>query len=89
MTDGSGRVVDADGHVLEPADTWVRYLELHITDVGREALHAARERVEPVDRRVIETFSPKELALFRTLVTRFIQAVAESGTMSASTTMQP
>jgi len=23
----SGRVVDADGHVLEPADTWQRYLE--------------------------------------------------------------
>jgi predicted TIM-barrel fold metal-dependent hydrolase len=27
MMDGSGRVVDADGHVLEPADTWVKYLE--------------------------------------------------------------
>jgi len=23
----TGRVVDADGHVLEPADTWLRYLE--------------------------------------------------------------
>src|SRR3979409_695411 len=23
----TGRVVDADGHVLEPADTWLRYLD--------------------------------------------------------------
>jgi hypothetical protein len=27
MTDAYGRVVDADGHVLEPADVWVKYLE--------------------------------------------------------------
>src|SRR5215470_1872700 len=27
MADAIGRVVDADGHVLEPADTWIKYLE--------------------------------------------------------------
>jgi uncharacterized protein len=27
MVDLPGRVVDADGHVLEPADTWLKYLE--------------------------------------------------------------
>ena len=26
-TVGSAPVVDADGHVLEPADTWLKYLE--------------------------------------------------------------
>jgi hypothetical protein len=26
-TETPGPVVDADGHVLEPADTWLRYLE--------------------------------------------------------------
>ena len=27
MAESAGRVVDADGHVLEPADTWLKYLE--------------------------------------------------------------
>ena len=27
VADSEGRVVDADGHVLEPADTWLKYLE--------------------------------------------------------------
>ena len=27
MITAPGRVVDADGHVLEPADTWLKYLE--------------------------------------------------------------
>ncbi len=26
-SEATGREVDADGHVLEPADTWLRYLE--------------------------------------------------------------
>lgn len=50
-------------------------LELHITDVGREALHAARERVDPVERRVIDAFSSRDLAALRALLSRFIQAV--------------
>jgi hypothetical protein len=35
-----GRVVDADGHVLEPADTWLKYLEPSYRDrairIGRD-----------------------------------------------------
>jgi DNA-binding MarR family transcriptional regulator len=47
-------------------------LELHITDVGREALQAARERVDPIEQRVFENFSRKDAAVFRELLSRFI-----------------
>jgi len=53
----------------------VNVLELHITDVGREALHAARERVEPVERRVSDAFSSEELETLRGLLGRFIDAI--------------
>jgi hypothetical protein len=33
-------VVDADGHVLEPADTWLTYLEPHYRD---RAIRIARD----------------------------------------------
>ncbi|HUC66225.1 MAG TPA: MarR family transcriptional regulator [Stellaceae bacterium] len=49
-------------------------LELHTTDVGREALQAARERVDPIEQRVFAAFSAKELATFRGLLARFIEA---------------
>jgi DNA-binding MarR family transcriptional regulator len=49
-------------------------LELHITEVGREALHAARERVDPIEQRVFGAFSAKETAAFRALLSRFIEA---------------
>jgi DNA-binding MarR family transcriptional regulator len=49
-------------------------LELHITEVGREALHAARERVDPIEQRVLGAFSVKETAAFRALLSRFIDA---------------
>jgi len=49
-------------------------LELHTSDVGREALQAARERVDPIERRVFDAFSAKELAIFRGLLSRFIEA---------------
>jgi DNA-binding MarR family transcriptional regulator len=49
-------------------------LELHITEVGREALHAARERVDPIEQRVYAAFSAKETAAFRALLSRFIEA---------------
>jgi len=50
-------------------------LELQITDVGREALHLARERVEPVERRIAEAFSHKDLEDLGALLTRFIEAL--------------
>lgn len=49
-------------------------LELHLTDVGREALLAAHERVDPIERRVFGVFSPKDEAAFRALLSRFIEA---------------
>jgi DNA-binding MarR family transcriptional regulator len=49
-------------------------LELHMTEVGREALHAARERVDPIEQRVFGAFSAKETAAFRGLLSRFIEA---------------
>jgi DNA-binding MarR family transcriptional regulator len=49
-------------------------LELHMTEVGREALHTARERIDPIERRVFGVFSPKEMAAFREFLSRFIGA---------------
>ena len=49
-------------------------LELHISDVGREALHAARERVDPIEQRVFAAFSPKDQVAFREFLLRFIVA---------------
>ncbi|HEY7252333.1 MAG TPA: amidohydrolase family protein [Methylomirabilota bacterium] len=40
MSDSPGRVVDADGHVLEPADLWVKYLEPAYRD---RAIRIARD----------------------------------------------
>lgn len=49
-------------------------LELHMTDVGREALAAARQRVDPMEQRVLDAFSAKELMVFRELLSRFVDA---------------
>jgi predicted TIM-barrel fold metal-dependent hydrolase len=56
MTEVSGRVVDADGHVLEPADTWLKYLE---PSYRERAIRIARDdegyEVLLVDRRPLKT----------------------------------
>ncbi len=49
-------------------------LELHMTDAGREALHAARQRIEPIETEVFDAFSAKELAAFREYLSRFVEA---------------
>jgi DNA-binding MarR family transcriptional regulator len=49
-------------------------LELQMTVVGREALQAARERVDPIEQRVFDAFSAQDLALLRKLLLRFIDA---------------
>lgn len=49
-------------------------LELHITDVGREALHAARAAVGPMERKIRGAFSVKELTELSALLTRFVEA---------------
>lgn len=53
-------------------------LELHMTDVGREALREARERVDPIEQRVFSEFSTKDLAAFREYLSRFIDAFEKS-----------
>jgi len=53
-------------------------LELHITKVGHEALHAARKRIEPMEQRVIGAFSTKDLVGFREFLTRFIDGFEKS-----------
>jgi DNA-binding MarR family transcriptional regulator len=49
-------------------------LELHMTEVGREALHAGHERVDPIEQRVFGAFAPKDEAAFRAFLSRFIAA---------------
>jgi hypothetical protein len=41
---------------------------------GREALHAAHERVDPIEQRVFGAFSSKDQAVFREFLVRFIEA---------------
>jgi len=49
-------------------------LELHMSDAGREALHAARERIEPMEARVFGAFTARETASFREYLSRFADA---------------
>jgi DNA-binding MarR family transcriptional regulator len=49
-------------------------LELRMSDAGREALHTARERIEPMEARVFGAFSAKELGVFREYLSRFAEA---------------
>jgi DNA-binding MarR family transcriptional regulator len=53
-------------------------LELHMTDVGREALREARKRIDPIEQRVFAAFSAKDLAAFREMLSRFIEAFERS-----------
>jgi DNA-binding MarR family transcriptional regulator len=50
-------------------------LELHMTEVGREALHAGRAQVAPVENRIIAAFSKQELEAFRGFLSRFVSAI--------------
>jgi DNA-binding MarR family transcriptional regulator len=47
-------------------------LELHLTDVGREALEGARRLVEPVEQRLHKALPPKDAAVLTELLTRVI-----------------
>ena len=49
-------------------------LELHMSDAGREALHTARQRIEPMEARVLSAFSAKEIGVFREYLSRFADA---------------
>jgi DNA-binding MarR family transcriptional regulator len=49
-------------------------LEIHVTEVGKDALHAGRKRLLPIERRVFQAFSSKEVDLFINLLSRLSQA---------------
>jgi DNA-binding MarR family transcriptional regulator len=49
-------------------------LELHVTEAGREALQAGRERVAPLERRVLDAFTPEELDTLTDLLQRLTAA---------------
>ncbi len=53
-------------------------LELHLTEPGSEALSAGREYVEPIERRVAESFAPEELSTLRSLLQRWTAALEGS-----------
>jgi DNA-binding MarR family transcriptional regulator len=61
--------------VRSPHPRHPNVLELRLTDPGREAMDDGRQRVEPVERRVIGAFSPEELDVLAALLTRWIEAV--------------
>lgn len=46
-------------------------LEIHLTDVGRESLGLGRKKVLPVEKRIFDAFSKKELNVFAELLARF------------------
>jgi DNA-binding MarR family transcriptional regulator len=52
-------------------------LEIHLTSVGREALGAARKRAEPIEERIFQALSGKEIETLRALLWRCITAVEE------------
>jgi DNA-binding MarR family transcriptional regulator len=53
-------------------------LEIHLTNVGREALGTAHKRAEPIERRIAAAFSSAEMAKLRALLRRCIEAVQET-----------
>jgi DNA-binding MarR family transcriptional regulator len=57
-----------------PHSRHANVLELHITGAGREALHAGRERVDPVEARIVGAFSEAELRTLRKLLHRWSEA---------------
>src|SRR6266851_5565916 len=50
-------------------------LELHVTEVGREAFHAGRAQVAPVEESIFAAFSKQELEAFRGFLSRFVSAI--------------
>jgi DNA-binding MarR family transcriptional regulator len=50
-------------------------LEIHLTRVGGEALSAAHKHAEPIERRITEELSSREIEDLRALLRRCIEAV--------------
>ena len=53
-------------------------LELRVTQPGREVLDAARRQVEPVERRVNESFTTADRETLASLLNRLTRAVADT-----------
>ena len=53
-------------------------LEIHLTRVGREAFSSAGECAQPIERRIAEALSSKELETLKALLRRCIDAVADT-----------
>src|SRR5690242_13229572 len=49
-------------------------LEIHMTDVAREALVEARALVDPIEQRVFGAYSARDLAAFQEFLSRFVEA---------------
>jgi DNA-binding MarR family transcriptional regulator len=54
-------------------------LEIHVTAVGREALHAGRELVDPIEQRIAAAMTAQDAVTLRGLLGRCIEAVLASG----------
>jgi len=50
-------------------------LEIHVTDVGKEAMLLGREKVSRVEQQIFDAFSKQELAVFAELLSRFSKAL--------------
>lgn len=58
-----------------PHPRHLNVLELDITPAGREALETARELLDPIERRLADAFSSRELGTLRRLLERWIGAL--------------
>jgi DNA-binding MarR family transcriptional regulator len=68
--------------VRSPHPRHANVLELKVTEPGREALRAGRERAEPVEKRILDAFSRRELETLRGLLTRWSEAAERKQTGS-------
>jgi DNA-binding MarR family transcriptional regulator len=60
--------------VRSPHPCHANVLELDVTEPGREVLRAGRERAEPVEKRILDAFSSRELGTLRGLLARWSEA---------------
>jgi DNA-binding MarR family transcriptional regulator len=73
------KALDEQGLVVRsPHPRHPNVLELHLTDAGAEALAAARQLADPLERRVLASFSAAELGVLGALLTRWADAFEEA-----------
>jgi DNA-binding MarR family transcriptional regulator len=73
------KALDEQGLIVRsPHPRHPSVLELNLTDAGAEALAAARQLADPLERRVLDSFSEAELEVLRALLTRWADAFDEA-----------